>query len=187
MASVERMARLPFSAQPSREAAAMTDFSEQPETPGPQPRQGAKAASVFWREKMEFSSSSRFEVSLPVSACAVEAGMLSLEAASPLAEAEEPPEVDVQPASRPASRAAHTSRERIRLRVIEKTSFYRFPVEDRGNLWGTALVYCAAGRLSIGVCRTIFNLPCTNCTNFAPIFCLRAGLTIFALARIIQS
>ena len=104
-----------------------------------------------------------------------------------LAEAEELPEVDVQPASRPASRAAHTSRERIRLRVIEKTSFYRFPVEDRGNLWGTALVYCAAGRLSIGVCRTIFNLPCTNCTNFAPIFCLRAGLTIFALARIIQS
>ena len=77
----------------------MTDFSEQPETPGPQPRQGAKAASVFWMEKMEFSSSSRFGVSLPVSACAVEAGMLSLEAASPLAEAEEPPEVDVQPAS----------------------------------------------------------------------------------------
>ena len=189
MTSVVCMARLPFSAQLSRESAAMTDFSEQPETPGPQPRQGAKASCVEAGEKMELSLSSRFGVSLPVLACVVEEGMLSLDAAELDDEAVSPPLVPdevLHPASRQASRAAHTSRERIRLRIIACSSFYRFPVKAGGAL-GTVLVYCSAARLSIVVCRTNFNPPCANCTNFDSNFCLRVGLTIFALSRIIHS
>ena len=34
----------------------MTDFKEQPDTPGPQPRQGAKASEMLSREETEFSS-----------------------------------------------------------------------------------------------------------------------------------
>ena len=113
----------------------MTDFSEQPETPGPQPRQGAKASCVEAGEKMELSLSSRFWVSLPVLACAVEEGMLSLDAAELDDEAASPPSVQdevLHPASRQASRAAHTSRERIRLRIIACSSFYRFPAKAGG-------------------------------------------------------
>ena len=113
----------------------MTDFSEQPETPGPQPRQGAKASCVEAGEKMELSLSSRFGVSLPVLACVVEEGMLSLEAAELDDEAASPPLVPdevLHQASRQASRAAHTSRERIRLRIIACSSFYRFPAKAGG-------------------------------------------------------
>ena len=75
-----REARRAFSAHCSRDAAAITDLSEQPETPGPQPRQGSKAAAVPVMEKMEFSSKSpgfRPEVSARV----VESGRSSPEAA----------------------------------------------------------------------------------------------------------
>ena len=78
MASGVREERCALSAHCSSEAAAITDLSEQPETPGPQPRQGAKASCVEAGEKMELSLSSRFGVSLPVLACVVEEGMLSL-------------------------------------------------------------------------------------------------------------
>ena len=114
-----REARRAFSAHCSRDAAAITDLSEQPETPGPQPRQGSKAAAVPVMEKMEFSSKSpgfRPEVSARV----VESGRSSPEAAE-LAEllaepgasellAVEPP----QPARMLQASAAQSSSERMR-------------------------------------------------------------------------
>ena len=56
MASGVREERCALSAHCSSEAAAITDLSEQPETPGPQPRQGAKASVVPVMENAEFSS-----------------------------------------------------------------------------------------------------------------------------------
>ena len=57
----------------------ITDSSERPDTPGPQPRQGSKAAEVPVMEKMEFSSKSP-GFSPEVSARVVESGSTSLEA-----------------------------------------------------------------------------------------------------------
>ena len=51
----------------------MTDFKEQPDTPGPQPRQGAKAFSVPVMENTEFSSKLP-GFSSPVLASVVEEG-----------------------------------------------------------------------------------------------------------------
>ena len=162
------MLMLQPSAHFSREAAAMTDFSEQPDTPGPQPRQGAKASSGSERENREFSPASSGPT-LPVSAVTVEEGMLSLAEAEELEAAVLPEEV-LQPASTPHSRAAQTSRERIRLRIIGKPPFIVFRPICRRNCSGTFLVYCSAGLLSIGVRRTIFHPGCANYTNFCLFF-----------------
>ena len=64
----------------------MTDFKEQPDTPGPQPRQGAKAFEVPVMENTEFSSKLP-GLSSPVLACVVEEG------SSLLPEADELPEI----------------------------------------------------------------------------------------------
>ena len=99
----------------------MTDFSEQPDTPGPQPRQGAKAADVPVMEKMEFSSKSP-GFRPDVLACTVESGKASPEAAALLdavAELEgsepelaaEPP----QPTRALQAMAAHSTSERMRV------------------------------------------------------------------------
>ena len=111
--------------------------------------------------------------------------MLSLAEAEELEAAVLPEEV-LQPASTPHSRAAQTSRERIRLRIIGKPPFIVFRPICRRNCSGTFLVYCSAGLLSIGVRRTIFHPGCANYTNFCRFFLSRAGLTFFALARIIR-
>ena len=140
---------------------------------------------------MEFSSSSSVGFSLPVLACVVEEGMLSLDeaAAEEAGEAalEASFEVVLHPASTPHSSAAQTSRERIRLRIIQGPPFIGSRQTGRGRSLGLALVYCAVVRLSISVCRTNFNRRCANCTNFSGNFRFRVGLTIFALARIIHS
>ncbi len=95
--------------------------------------------------------------------------MLSLEAASPLVEAEESPEVDVQPASRPASRAAHTSRERIRLRVIEDL-LLSVPGGRPGKSLGySSSILCRRAVVNWRV-QDDFQPSCTNCTNFDLIF-----------------
>ena len=73
MASGVREERCALSAHCSSEAAAITDLSEQPETPGPQPRQGAKAAVVPVMENAEFSSKLP-GFRLPVLAWVVESG-----------------------------------------------------------------------------------------------------------------
>ena len=67
------------SAHCSSDAAAMTDFKEQPDTPGPQPRQGAKAFSVPVMENTEFSSKLP-GFSSPVLASVVEEGMKNWQA-----------------------------------------------------------------------------------------------------------
>jgi len=91
----------------------MTDFKEQPDTPGPQPRQGAKAFSVPVMENTEFSSKLP-GFSSPVLASVVEEGSSLLPEADALSEAgaaldagllAEPP----QAASRQPSKAAHSS------------------------------------------------------------------------------
>ena len=112
---------------------------------------------------MELSLSSRFGVSLPVLACVVEEGMLSLDAAELDDEAASPPSVPdevLHPASRQASRAAHTSRERIRLRIIACSSFYRFPVK--------------AGGVSGYSSSILFRCAVVNCRvqdEFQPVLC----------------
>ncbi len=77
MAVSVRAERLASSAQTSRVAAACTLLREQPDTPGPQPRLGAKAAAVPSTLNREFSSKSLLN-SPEVSACAVLLGALSL-------------------------------------------------------------------------------------------------------------
>ena len=64
----------------------MTDFKEQPDTPGPQPRQGAKAFSVPVMENTEFSSKLP-GFSSPVLASVVEEGSSLLPEADALSEA----------------------------------------------------------------------------------------------------
>ena len=100
-------------------AAACTLLREQPDTPGPQPRLGAKAAAVPSTLNREFSSKSLLN-SPEVSACTVLLGALSLLAldddgldAEELAW-EASSLVSEQPASRPQSKAALTRSERIR-------------------------------------------------------------------------
>ena len=78
MASGVREERCALSAHCSSEAAAITDLSEQPETPGPQPRQGSKAAAVSAVLSRAFSS--KLGRRLPALACAVLDGMLWLAA-----------------------------------------------------------------------------------------------------------
>ena len=82
MASVVRLVRLVCSAHWSREAAASTDFREQPETPGPQPRQGSKASDVPVMLNSEFSS--KFGRRPEVLASLVVLGMFSLDALAEL-------------------------------------------------------------------------------------------------------
>ena len=64
----------------------MTDFKEQPDTPGPQPRQGAKASAVPVMENTEFSSKLP-GFSSPVLASVVEEGSSLLPEADALSEA----------------------------------------------------------------------------------------------------
>ena len=129
---------------------------------------GGKGIVRSERENREFSSASSGPT-LPVSAVTVEEGMLSLAEAEELEAAVLPEEV-LQPASTPHSRAAQTSRERIRLRIIGKPPFIVFRPICRRNCSGTFLVYCSAGLLSIGVRRTIFHPGCANYTNFCRFF-----------------
>ena len=77
MAVSVRAERFASSAQTSRVAAACTLLREQPDTPGPQPRLGSKAAAVPSTLNSEFSSKSLLN-SPEVSACAVLLGVLSL-------------------------------------------------------------------------------------------------------------
>ena len=77
MAVSVRAERFASSAQTSRVAAACTLLREQPDTPGPQPRLGSKAAAVPSTLNSEFSSKSLLN-SPEVSACAVLLGALSL-------------------------------------------------------------------------------------------------------------
>ena len=86
MASGERLDIRASSAQCSSDAAAMTDFKEQPDTPGPQPRQGAKAFEVPVMENTEFSSKLP-GFSSPVLASVVEEGSSLLPEADALSEA----------------------------------------------------------------------------------------------------
>jgi hypothetical protein len=143
MASGERLDIRASSAQCSSDAAAMTDFKEQPDTPGPQPRQGAKAFSVPVMENTEFSSKLP-GFSSPVLASVVEEGSVLLPEADALSEAgaaldagllAEPP----QAASRQPSKAAHSSsaRERIYFDVIRKTSVTGAPASRRSNAGST--------------------------------------------------
>lgn len=121
----------------------MTDFKEQPDTPGPQPRQGAKAFSVPVMENTEFSSKLP-GFSSPVLASVVEEGSSLLPEADALSEAgaaldagllAEPP----QAASRQPSKAAHSSsaRERIYFDVIRKTSVTGAPASRRSKAGST--------------------------------------------------
>ena len=116
MAVSVRAERFASSAQTSRVAAACTLLREQPDTPGPQPRLGSKAAAVPSTLNSEFSSKSLLN-SPEVSACAVLLGALSLLTLDG-SEAEElaweaSPFVLEQPASKPHSRAALTRSERM--------------------------------------------------------------------------
>ena len=118
MAVSVRAERFASSAQTSRVAAACTLLREQPDTPGPQPRLGSKAAAVPSTLNREFSSKSLLN-SPEVSACAVLLGALSLltldgSEAEELAWEASPFVVLEQPASRPHSRAALTRSERMR-------------------------------------------------------------------------
>ena len=122
-----------FSAHWSSDAAAMTDFREQPETPGPQPRHGSNASAVPSTVNREFSS--KLGCRPEVSARVVELGMLSLAAEDAESEAElllfgvvEPP----QPASRPTSIAAQSAREMIRIRFITNPPSMGFRPEQPG-------------------------------------------------------
>ena len=143
MASGERLDIRAPSAHCSSDAAAMTDFKEQPDTPGPQPRQGAKAFSVPVMENTEFSSKLP-GFSSPVLASVVEEGSSLLPEADALSEAgaaldagllAEPP----QAASRQPSKAAHSSsaRERIYFDVIRKTSVTGAPASRRSKAGST--------------------------------------------------
>ena len=143
MASGERVDIRASSAQCSSDAAAMTDFKEQPDTPGPQPRQGAKALDVPVMENTEFSSKLP-GFSSPVLASVVEEGSVLLPEADALFEAgaaldagllAEPP----QAASRQPSKAAHSSsaRERIYFDVIRKTSVTGAPASRRSKAEST--------------------------------------------------
>ena len=143
MASGERLDIRAPSAHCSRDAAAMTDFKEQPDTPGPQPRQGAKAFSVPVMENTEFSSKLP-GFSSPVLASVVEEGSSLLPEADALSEAgaaldagllAEPP----QAASRQPSKAAHSSsaRERIYFDLIRKTSVNGAPASLRSKAGST--------------------------------------------------
>ena len=82
MASGVREERCALSAHCSSEAAAITDLSEQPETPGPQPRQGSKASDVPVMLNSEFSS--KFGRRPEVLASLVVLGMFSLDALAEL-------------------------------------------------------------------------------------------------------
>ena len=64
------------------DTAASTDFREQPETPGPQPRQGSKASDVPVMLNSEFSS--KFGRRPEVLASLVVLGMFSLDALAEL-------------------------------------------------------------------------------------------------------
>ena len=143
MASGERLDIRASSAQCSSDAAAMTDFKEQPDTPGPQPRQGAKALEVPVMENTEFSSKLP-GFSSPVLASVVEEGSSLLPEADALSEAgaaldagllAEPP----QAASRQPSKAAHSSsaRGRIYFDVIRKTSVTGAPASRRSKAGST--------------------------------------------------
>ena len=86
----------------------------------------------------------------------LEAAELDDEAASPPLV----PDEVLHPASRQASRAAHTSRERIRLRIIACSSFYRFPVK--------------AGGVSGYSSSILFRRAVVNCRvqdEFQPVLC----------------
>ena len=121
----------------------MTDFKEQPDTPGPQPRQGAKAFSVPVMENTEFSSKLP-GFSSPVLASVVEEGSSLLPEADALSEAgaaldagllAEPP----QAASRQPSKAAHSSSERERIYIydIRKTAVTGAPANRRSKAGST--------------------------------------------------
>ena len=139
MASVVRLVRLVCSAHWSREAAASTDFREQPETPGPQPRQGSKASDVPVMLNSEFSS--KFGRRPEVLASLVVLGTLSLDAlAELLAGAEAEPVLPLAAVSQPASRqrasAAQSSSETNRFWIMADSSFYQCPARRRGSILG---------------------------------------------------
>ena len=97
----------------------MTDFKEQPDTPGPQPRQGAKAFSVPVMENTEFSSKLP-GFSSPVLASVVEEGSSLLPEADALSEAGAALDAGLlaappQAASSQPSKAAHSSSARERI------------------------------------------------------------------------
>ena len=143
MASGERLDIRASSAQCSSDAAAMTDFKEQPDTPGPQPRQGAKAFSVPVMENTEFSSKLP-GFSSPVLASVVEEGSSLLPEADALSEAGAALDAGLlaappQAASRQPRKAAHSSsaRERIYFDVIRKTSVTGAPASRRSKAGST--------------------------------------------------
>ena len=144
MASGERLDIRASSAQCSSDAAAMTDFKEQPDTPGPQPRQGAKASAVPVMENTEFSSKLP-GFSSPVLASVVEEGSSLLPEADALSEAGAALDAGLlsaeplQAASRQPSKAAHSSsaRGRIYFDVIRKTSVTGAPASRRSNAGST--------------------------------------------------
>ena len=144
MASGERLDIRASSAQCSSDAAAMTDFKEQPDTPGPQPRQGAKAFSVPVMENTEFSSKLP-GFSSPVLASVVEEGSSLLPEADALSEAGAALDAGLlsaeplQAASRQPRKAAHSSsaRERIYFDLIRKTSVTGTPASRRSKAGST--------------------------------------------------
>ena len=88
----------------------MTDFKEQPDTPGPQPRQGAKAFSVPVMENTEFSSKLP-GFSSPVLASVVEEGSSLLPEADALSEAGAALDAGLLSAAPPAAGCQQTAQQ----------------------------------------------------------------------------
>lgn len=141
------------SAHWSSEAAARTDFSEQPETPGPQPRHGAKASSVPEMEKSAFSSKVGWRP---------EVAGLGGGAGDALAGGRRSTVGRAAAAGQQTGEQRSTEREGEDTGAIHKgSSFYGVPGKcSRGvktNVGILILVYCSAGRLSIGARETNFK------------------------------